>query len=201
MVLFYWLALWANWDVPKYGGLAIVIISLGTSGATIGKGIMRVVGTTLGVAVGFLILGLFNHDRWATMLAFAAYITVIGYFMQSSRNSYAWYVAAFVPLVVWGDNFPNFQNAFYLGTFRWLETTVGVLIYTTVDMVFWPRHAGDQLNQQGRDFLSAIGKSFDNAREQLAQGQEPEGAANLRAKIHPEYPPDLDGRRPYLYLP
>ena len=58
MVLFYWLALWMNWDVPKYGGLAIVIISLGTTGASIEKGLMRMVGTTVGVAVGFLILGL-----------------------------------------------------------------------------------------------------------------------------------------------
>ena len=97
LVLFYWLALWMNWDVPQYGGLAIVIISLGTTGATIEKGIMRFVGTTVGVAVGFLILGLFNHDRWATMLAFAVYITVIGYFMQASRYRYAWYVGRIHP--------------------------------------------------------------------------------------------------------
>ena len=78
MVLFYWLALWMNWDEPKYGALAIVIISLGTTGATIEKGLMRIVGTTVGVAAGFLILSLFNHDRWATMLPFAKGAKITG---------------------------------------------------------------------------------------------------------------------------
>ena len=85
MVLFYWLALSLNWDEPQYGGLAIVIVSLGTAGASIEKGIMRVVGTAVGVAVGFLILGLFNHDRWATMAAFAVHITAMGYFLPRHR--------------------------------------------------------------------------------------------------------------------
>jgi len=183
MVLFYWLALWMNWDVPQYGGLAIVIISLGTSGASVEKGLMRIVGTTVGVAVGFLILGLFNHDRWATMLAFAAYLAVVGYFMQTSRYSYAWYVAGFVPLVVWGDNYPNFDAAFYFGTFRYLETTAGVVIYTVVDMVFWPRHAGNQLNQQGSDLWAEVRELFGDYRRQLEQGRRPGGASERRSKV------------------
>jgi uncharacterized membrane protein YccC len=171
MVLFYWLALWMNWDVPQYGGLAIVIISLGTTGATIEKGMARFVGTTVGVLVGFLVLGLFNYDRWAVMLAFAFYLALIGYFMQASRYSYAWYVAAFVPLVVWGDNYPHFDSAFYFGVFRYLETTAGILIYTAVDLVLWPRQAGDRLGEQGDQFWSAVRKSFRSCRHQLADAQ------------------------------
>ena len=38
MMLFYWLALWNDWDLPKYGALAIVIISLSTTGASLNKG-------------------------------------------------------------------------------------------------------------------------------------------------------------------
>jgi uncharacterized membrane protein YccC len=183
MVLFYWLALWMNWDEPKYGGLAIVIISLGTTGASIEKGLMRVVGTTFGVAVGFLILSLFNHDRWATMLAFAVYLTAMCYFMQTSRYPYAWYAAAFIPLVIWGDNYPNFEKAFYFGTFRYLNTTVGVLIYTMVDLVFWPRQAGDQLNALGRNLWDEAQEQFRNYRGALEKGQLPEGACDLRAKL------------------
>jgi uncharacterized membrane protein YccC len=183
LALFYWLALSMNWDVPRYGALAIVIVSLGTSGASIEKGILRVVGTTVGVAVGFLILSLFNDDRWATMLAFAAYITGIGYFMQASRYSYAWYVAAFVPLVVWADNYPNFDSAFYFGTFRYLNTTVGVLIYTMVDLVFWPRHAGEQLNRLGRDLWAEVREQFRDYRGQLEQGQLPQKVSDRRTRM------------------
>ena len=171
MVLFYWLALWMNWDVPQYGGLAIVIVSLGTTGATIEKGMARFVGTTVGVLIGFLVLALFNYDRWALMFAFAFYLALIGYFMQASRYSYAWYVAAFVPLVVWGDNYPHFDSAFYFGVFRYLETTAGILIYTAVDLVFWPRQAGDQLDAQGDQFWSAVRDFVQSCRQQLADAR------------------------------
>jgi uncharacterized membrane protein YccC len=183
LVLFYWLALWMNWGMPHYGALAIVIVSLGTTGATIERGLARFVGTTAGVVIGFLILALFCHDRWATMLAFSLYIAVIGYFMQDSRYSYAWYVAAFVPLVVWGDNYPHFHNAFYFGTFRWLETTVGILVYTMVDLVLWPIQAGDQLNPQGERLWAEIRELFGAYRRQLARPESLEDSSDLRTQL------------------
>jgi uncharacterized membrane protein YccC len=183
LVLFYWLALWMNWDLPKYGALAIVLVSLDTTGASSAKGIMRVVGTTVGVAVGFLVLGLLNQDRWATMLAFASYLTVIGYFMLGSRYKYAWFCAGFVPLVVWAVNYPRFDSVFYFGTFRWLETTVGILIYTTVSMMLWPRRAGDRLKREGEDLWAGVRGLFDDYRQQLLQRELPAGAAELRAKV------------------
>ena len=167
MVLFYWLALSFNWDEPKYGGLAIVIVSLATTGASIQTGVLRIVGTVVGVAVGFLVLGLFSHDRWMTLLVFAGYLTAMGYFMQTSRYPYSWYAAAFIPLVVWADTYPNFQSAFYFGTFRFLTTTVGVLIYTTLDLILWPHHAADQLDSLGRDLWIDIRQQFSSSRERL----------------------------------
>ena len=155
LVLFYWLALMTNWDVPIYGAFAISLISLDTTGASIEKGIMRFLGTTVGVFVGLVVLALCNYDRWALMVAFSIYLAIVGYFMQASRYKYAWFVGAFVPLVVWADNYPNFESAFYFGVFRYLETTVGILIYTAVDLVFWPRTAGSQLQEQGMQFWTS----------------------------------------------
>ena len=163
-VLFYWLALTTNWDVPIYGALAIALISLDTTGATIEKGVMRFVGTTVGVFIGFLVLSLCCYDRWALMVAFSVYLSIVAYFMQGSRYKYAWFVAAFVPLVVWADNYPNFESAFYFGVFRYLETTVGILIYTIVDLVLWPQRAGTQLQAQGDRFWESVGELFQSKR-------------------------------------
>ena len=183
LVLYYWLALWVNWDEPQYGALAIVIVSLGTTGASIETGVMRVVGTTMGVATAFLVLGLFNHDRWATMLAFASHMTVMGYFMQTSRHRYAWYAAAFIPLVVWADNYPQFDSVFYFGTFRFLTTVAGILIYTMVDVLLWPRQAGQQLNPLGRDLWAGIREQFRICRVELEGEPLSQRAADLRTKV------------------
>lgn len=139
MTLFYWLALYTNWPLPHYGAFAIAIISLDTTKATIEKGLMRFFGTVAGVIIGLLLLGLFNHDSWAMLVALSLYILIIGAVMEVSRYPYAWYMTAFVPLVVWGDTYPHFENAFYFGTFRWLETTAGIVIYSMVELVFWPQ--------------------------------------------------------------
>ena len=183
LVLFYWLALTTNWDVPIYGALAISLISLDTTGATIEKGMMRFLGTTVGIFVGLFVLALCNYDRWALLVAFSIYLAIIGYFMQASRYKYAWFVAAFVPLVVWADNYPNFESAFYFGVFRYLETTVGILIYTTVDLVFWPRTAGSQLEEQGMQFWTSVGEFFRSIRPTGASKREPNDNTELPAKL------------------
>ncbi|MHC5009069.1 MAG: FUSC family protein, partial [Planctomycetota bacterium] len=113
MTLFYWLALWMNWDMPKYGGLAIALISLGTTGASLHKGVLRLVGTTAGLAVGMLGLALFAQDRWGTLLFLTSYLTIISYFMQTSRYSYAWYVAGFLAPLVWSATYGKVDHAFH----------------------------------------------------------------------------------------
>jgi uncharacterized membrane protein YccC len=147
LVLFYWFALSVNWPLPQYGALAIVLISLGTTSASLRKGLLRIVGTTVGVAVGFLLLALFAQDRLMTMLFLASYLVLIGYFMLASEYVYAWFVAGFVPLIVWGDTYMNVQNAFYFGTYRYLETTAGVVIYTLVCLVWTPATDSQDLPQ------------------------------------------------------
>ena len=182
LVLFYAFALWTNWDVPRYGGLAIVIVSLGTRGASIKQGLMRIWGTTAGVLVGIGLLALFGDDRWALMIALAANITLMCYCMQTSGYRYAWYAAAFIPLVVWADNYPHFDDTFYFTTFRWLETVVGVAIYTLVDWVFWPRSASDSLHAAGKQLIHSIQELLRAAREHASAGDGPT-LETLRPKV------------------
>ncbi len=139
LVLFYWLALANDWELPQYGALAIVLVGMGAADASLKKGLLRVAGTAVGVAIGLLMLGLFAQDRWGAMLFFAGYLVLVTYNMLGSRYAYAWFVAGFVPAIVWADTYMNVQNSFYFGTYRYLETATGVVIYTIVAMVLWPR--------------------------------------------------------------
>ena len=183
MMLMYWLALWMDWDMPKYGGLAIVLISMGTSGASLEKGLLRIVGTTFGLAVGLLSLALFAQDRLLTMIFLSSYLLVVGYFMQGSQYGYAWFVAGFMPTLVWSTTYMKVDNAFHYAIFRYLETTAGIAIYTLVSTVLWPRNSGDQLNQQGKAFWTGFRKLFGLYRLQLVDGKLSGEAADLRTKL------------------
>ena len=84
LMLFYWLALYMDWDMPQFGALAIVVTSLSTSGASLNKGVMRVSGTGLGALAGFVLLFWFSQSPLGMLLAMAVYLIFVGYFMQTS---------------------------------------------------------------------------------------------------------------------
>ena len=98
-----------------------------------------------------MLLGLFNSGPWVMLAALSVHLWIIGVLMKASRYPYAWFMAAFVPLVVWGDTYPHFENAFYFGTFRWLETTTGVMIFSMVELVFWPQTEGESAPTENDD--------------------------------------------------
>ncbi len=151
MMLFYWLALWMDWDLPKYGGLAIILVSLDTLPASFKKAFLRMIGTTFGLMVGLLILAIAPQSRWFIMLFFAFYAVFIAYFMQQSRSSYAWYVAGFIPIIVWSTSYMDVDSAFHYAIFRYLETSAGILIYMFVSMTFSPSYTAWSSNEGDQD--------------------------------------------------
>jgi hypothetical protein len=174
MTLMFWLALWMNWDMPGNGGLTIILVSLGSTGASLQKGLMRITGTTAGLCVAFLAIAFFAQDRWLTLVFFSLYLLAVGYMIQWSQYGYAWFVAGFLPVTVWATTYlqPNLgYEAFHYGTFRYLETTSGILIYTLVCALVWPRKAGDQLKQQGTELWPHFRKLFVICRGQLKSGK------------------------------
>jgi uncharacterized membrane protein YccC len=169
MTLFYWLALWMNWDLPKFGALAIVVVSLATTGASLNKGVMRVAGTGLGALAGFALLSWFSQSSTGILLGVSLYLVVIGYFMQTSRQGDIWFNAGFIAVAVWSSSYMKVDTAFHFATTRFLETAAGVIIFTLVSVLFWPRTSRQSLLQQGQDLWDGMHKLFRLYRGQLRE--------------------------------
>ena len=187
MVLFYWLALAMDWDLPKFGALAIVIISLSTTGASLNKGVMRVVGTGLGALAGFVLLSWFSQSPLGILLAAAAWLVFVGYFLQTARSGDTWFNAGFLAVAVWSSSYMKVDTAFHFATTRFLETAAGVLIFTLVSALLWPRTSGAALQQQGQAVWEGMQTLFHNYRQQLSTGTVSEEAADLRTRMAGEY--------------
>jgi uncharacterized membrane protein YccC len=187
MVLFYWLALWMDWDLPKFGALAIVVISLSTTGASINKGIMRVVGTGLGALAGFALLSGFAQSPAGLLLAVAVYLVVIGYFIQTARQGDIWFNAGFMPVAIWASSYMQVESAFHIANARFLETAAGVLIFSLVSALLWPRTSGQALAQQGQAIWDGFTELFGQYRRLLAGELPSTGAVKLRTGLAGDY--------------
>ncbi len=187
MMLFYWLALYMDWDLPKYGALAIVVTSLSTSGASLNKGIMRVVGTGIGALAGFVLLSWFSQDPFGMLLGTAAYLVFVGYFIQTTRQGDTWFNAGLLAISVWSSSYMQVDTAFHFATTRFLEATAGVLLFTIVSALFWPRTSGTSLQQQGQAFWEGLQVLFKQYRQQLSTGSVSAEAAELRTRLAGDY--------------
>jgi len=180
VTLFYWLALSLNWPSPSNGVIAIAVTSLATIGDSLNKGLLRIVGTALGVVAGLLITTLFAQSRWGFMLAMSAYFIAVSYLALNSRYIYAWFLAAMTAPIVWSSGYPDFDGAFLVGLSRFVETAGGVVVYTVVSLAVWPRSAAGQVGKVGGQLLEGLREL---CRREGAGGEPPEETEKLRASV------------------
>jgi len=177
VTLFYWLAMALQFPSPKNGAIAIAVTSMATVGDSWNKGLLRIFGTAVGVVAGLLILTVFAQSRWGFMLAMAVYVIAVSYALQNSRNGYAWFLAGMTAAIVWSSSYMVTTNAFQVGLFRFVETAGGVLVYTVVSLLLWPRSAGVQVDAAGRQILENLRDLFRLERANA------DGTAELRGSL------------------
>jgi len=187
LMLFYWLTLYMDWDMPQYGALAIVVTSLSTSGASFNKGIMRVAGTGFGAIAGFVLLSWFSQSPLGMLLAMAIYVIFVAYFIQTTRQGDTWFNAGLLAVAVWSSSYMQVDTAFHFATTRFLETTAGVLLFTLVSALLWPRTSRASLQQQGQALWEDLQVLFKHYHQQLSTGTAPAEAAELRPKLAGKY--------------
>jgi uncharacterized membrane protein YccC len=187
LMLFYWLTLYMDWDMPQFGALAIVVTSLSTTGASLNKGIMRVAGTGFGALAGFVMLSWFSQSPLGMLLAMAIYIVFVAYFLQTTRQGDTWFNAGLLGVAVWSSSYMKVDTVFHFATTRFLETAAGVLLFTLVSALLWPRTSRAALQQQGQAFWEGLQTLFNGCRQQLSTGTAPAEAAELRPKLAGEY--------------
>ncbi|AEV38241.1 hypothetical protein PSE_3737 [Pseudovibrio sp. FO-BEG1] len=168
MMIAYAIALYMDWDRPYWAALAVAFISLETSGQSFHKGLQRLGGTLLAAFMALTLLSLFPQQRWMFMIALSSYVFFCTYMMKSKHNPYFWNVAAFVTIIVAIDAAASDQPAFYTAVLRIQETALGVLTYSMVSVVLWPRTSSKILKKTSENltksglalFQSTIDREF-----------------------------------------
>jgi uncharacterized membrane protein YccC len=138
MTIAFGIALFMDWEKPYWAGFAVAFISLDTFGASFNKAAMRMLGTLVAITAAFTFLALFPQQRWLFMTFVALYVGLCAYMMTGKRHQYFWYASGFICVVI-AVNSSNSLSAFQIAIERAQETGTGVLVYSLVSALLWPR--------------------------------------------------------------
>ncbi len=155
MTIAYGIALGMNWDKPMWAGFAVAFISLGTTGQSFNKGAMRILGTAVAVVVSLVLIAAFPQNRWWFMAALSIYIGGCTYMNVVSRYQYFWYASGFVTAVICLEAGPVPIRAFETAMMRAQETGLGVLVYTLIATLLWPRSDMGDFKAMTSNLISA----------------------------------------------
>ncbi len=141
MTIAYGIALSMGWDKPMWAGFAVAFVSLSTSGQSLNKAALRMVGTLLAIVVSLTLIAWFVQDRWLFIVFLSAWVALCTYLMSGARYQYLWHVASFATVIICFDAGADPVNAFNTAMLRAQETGLGILVYGLISVLLWPSNS------------------------------------------------------------
>ncbi len=167
-----------NLDQPQWVLLTVFIVAQPQSGLVLAKSFNRIIGTLIGAAVALTFVALFAQERVLFLGSLALWIGVCTFGSQYARNfaAYSFVLSGYTVAIVGIPGALDAGNAFYIGTARVTEITLGIIVTAAVSHVVFPSslaaslwHAVAEVRLALADYVLAI----------LGNGD----AAALRAKV------------------
>jgi uncharacterized membrane protein YgaE (UPF0421/DUF939 family) len=178
MTLAYGIALSMGWDKPMWAGLAVAFTSLATIGQSFNKAAMRTFGTFVAAFVGLMLIAFFAQDRWLFMLSLSSWVGFCTYMMGGTKRNYFWNVCGMVCVIICMDAGSDSANAFKIAALRVQQTALGILVYSLVAILLWPKSSRTAFEAAASKLASAQRELYKSIL-QLANGQE--NAAGVQA--------------------
>ena len=106
-------------------------------------------GTLVAIAAAFTFLALFPQQRWLFVAAVSLYVGLCAYMMTGKKRNYFWYASGFICVVI-SVNSSNSLDAFQIAVERAQETGTGILVYSLISALLWPRGSRSALEAASR---------------------------------------------------
>ncbi len=183
LVIAYAIALELGWEKPYWAAFAVAMISLDTAGQSLNKAAMRMFGTLVAAMVAVLWIALFPQERWSMVLCLSIYYGFCTYMMTGSERPYFWFVSAFVCMIIMIDAAPaDSLRSFQTVVARVEETGMGILVYSLISVLLWPRSSQGDLDAASRGLLTAQSQLYRFYREMMAGQGDVEASRPLRMR-------------------
>ena len=118
-------ALAVHSDDPWWAGISAFMVTRASFPVALSRGIMRVAGSIVGAATGFIVLGLFVYQPLPFCLSLFV-LSCVGFFgFATSRFGYAWLIGAVTGSLVILMAFTQPQGAFTIAVDRVADVVIG----------------------------------------------------------------------------
>lgn len=161
-----------NIDNPQWAAISAIIIVQASNGATIAKGIQRIIGTIIGVSWAVILVGLCRED--VPLLIFMMFVTMTYsyYHGRFTPNFYAWTLgpATFLMVVLSasGSSGTDLTNLAY---YRTIEIIIGTVSAILVNLVIYPSNAIDTLNANNSAMWNTLADLYRNCIHSYTSGK------------------------------
>ena len=162
VVIIYAIAFYLGWEKPYWATVSAVSVNLLSTGLTMHRGLIRVLGTAAGGFLGLVVIGMFPQERWAYLCAASVVLLVLGYMATGKKEPYFYLIVLItfivVIAVVQQKNFTGSGVAFEVVMLRVTQTWMGSLVMILIMIYVFPYRTVDE-------FEDLAHKRWDNQRK------------------------------------
>lgn len=168
--------------------ITCLVMTQASVGASIDKGILRLVGTVVACMLAVVWLAPLNQSPVAFLVVTFVIITIAAYLGSGSVYPYAFVIGGVTLVMVAVLGFEGQNVAASKGLARSGEILVGVLVSWFCAFAIWPRRASDQIDQIVDRTIARTRAAFEAAVAAILEGRPP--PPRLRDELA-EVEPDL----------
>ena len=153
--------------------LTVLFVAQPNAGASIKKGLMRILGSAASALISIAIYGLFAQQPPLMLASICGAFAVAVYGMTGPRYQYAWLVFGFTTIVILAKAMAGSDQIETLSFERASLTALGVLIVFVADSLFWPVRAEEELRESLAERSRRLGDSLKQHLRNLHSEQPP----------------------------
>lgn len=150
--------------------VTIIVLTQPNVGASISKGVLRIIGTVAGAAVGVLLLQLVQQP--VPFVALLSFVIVVSSYCGAGRVApYAFAIFGITTIIVAMSGFLDPTVGVSIAVQRSAEVAIGIVVALFVTMVVWPIRAADELPRRLAATVRACASLFGTVTDGLLTGQ------------------------------
>ena len=189
MAIIYGIAFYMGWSKVYWATVSAVSVNLLSTGLTLHRGLVRVLGTAVGGFMGLALIGVFPQERWAYLVTASVVLYFLSYLTVGKKEPYFFLIVLITFIVVMAGvqshDFTDSAQAFNIVTLRVTQTWMGSLVMILIMVYVFPYRTVDEFEDLARLRWTTQDRLYSAYRGMLFGGEAAEDTKHLRMEDIP----------------